>query len=201
MRYKPTQPEGLEAAAQSGSQSRVSSRERQSSTEFEPSSVGRKRKRSPSLHNEAGNKPYFCFHESCDQTYKSGKLLGNHIQNKHRKSLNLPGTCNLDNDFIRRFEKWEDCLEHFIYHQKNGIIRKDYERAYATAEFRISCGDERVDTQRTIPSPAISLIGDSPTSYGYGAQQSNPQAMATDGMFTGLDDFNFDIDIFQEKRN
>lgn len=181
-------------AVQRGSQSRAASRERQLVTgnpfaSRERQSVAEsvqspalKRKRSSSLHGEP-DKPFFCFHPSCGRMYGSGKTLENHLRNHHNgRWPNLPGTCDHEAS-IKRFSNWEECLEHFIFHQKTGMDRKEYDRALESAEYLISHGNQQVDAKKNISSPAASLIGGSPLSFGYGTQQSDARAVTTSSNF------------------
>lgn len=169
-----------QGSGQSGVQSRATSRERPSLAESEPSPAGFKRKRSLSSHGEL-EKPFFCFHQSCGRMYGSGKTLENHLRNHHHGRLpNLPGTCDHEAN-IKRFSAWEECLEHFIFHQKSGMDRVEYDRALESAEYLMSRGDQQVDVKKRISSPAASLISGSPVSFGYGGQQSGPGALTTGG--------------------
>jgi hypothetical protein len=124
------------------------------------------------LQGGPANKPYFCFHHSCGRTYGYGKSLENHVRSQHKGRLHLPGTCDHEGS-IRRFNKWEDCLDHFIYHQNNGMSRKEYDSALAGAEYWIAHDDQQIESKKTLASPSLSVMSGSPVSYGAGPQQSD----------------------------
>jgi hypothetical protein len=189
----PMQSKGPQNVPHPWSQSRASSGGRLSPAEFEASSVWLKRKRSSSLHNEPIDKPFFCFHESCGRTYGYRKTLENHIRNYHHGKLpNLPGTCK-HGPSTKRFSTWEDCLDHFIYHQENGMSQEEYDGTLETAEYSMSHDNQQVNTIQAMSSPSASLIGGSPLSYGYSAQQLDSQstAMCSNGPRGAILDLDF----------
>lgn len=168
-----------QGSGQSDVQSRATSGERPLFAVYEPPPVGSKRKRSPPSHGDP-EKPFFCFHQSCGRMYGSGKTLENHLRNHHHGRLpNLPGTCDHEAN-IKRFSKWEECLEHFIFHQKSGMDRVEYDRALESAEYLMSHGDQQVDVKMRMSSPAGSLMSGSPGGFGYGGQ-SGPGVLTTGG--------------------
>ncbi|ERF69393.1 hypothetical protein EPUS_05938 [Endocarpon pusillum Z07020] len=122
--------------------------------------------------DDVQEKKFFCFHESCEQSYNSEKLLGNHIRNTHKDRWpDLPGTCDHEGS-VKKFRTWEECLTHLTFHQRAmGMRRKEYDKIQASAQFWVSYSNQRVgrDGLASINGSPIDNVGYSPASNsGYG---------------------------------
>lgn len=136
-------------AGRPGNESPARSLSRARSVDSTGSVRGTKRK-----FNDAAERIYFCFHDSCSQSYANPKPLETHIERSHKdKWPELPGTCDHDGS-VKMFRKWDASLSHLIHHQKEyGMTRKQYDQIHHAALFWLTHSDIRVNRENASAVP------------------------------------------------
>ena len=90
-------------------------------------------------------KPHFCLHESCAQTYSASKAFETHMRGHHKPGPpHLPGSCTHDGN-VKTFTTWEESLAHMMHHQKYlSMTRAQYNKILANGIFLLDHSNLRV---------------------------------------------------------
>jgi hypothetical protein len=135
-------------------------------------------------------KPHFCFHESCAQTYSASKAFETHMRGHHKpRPPHLPGSCTHDGS-IKTFATWEESLAHMMHHQKHlSMTRAQYNKILAGGMFVLDHDNIRISPEGPGFEPDFAMLAGNVLDGNGAAWAVNNAHMALDasGYLGGLD--------------